>query len=43
MSKLVRTFNSLRGPKAIGPYSRATIYQGLMYISGQIGLNPTTN
>jgi len=43
MSSLVKTFSSLKGPKAIGPYSRATIYQGLMYISGQIGLNPTTN
>jgi len=43
MSKLVKTFTSIHGPKAIGPYCHATIYQGLLYISGQIGLNPKTN
>lgn len=29
-------------PKAIGPYSQAVAYGGLVYCSGQIGLNPST-
>ncbi len=27
-------------PKAIGPYSQAVVYNGLLYTSGQIGLTP---
>jgi 2-iminobutanoate/2-iminopropanoate deaminase len=41
ISKLIR-FNSKRGPKAIGPYSTATVYRGVMYVSGQIGVDPVT-
>jgi 2-iminobutanoate/2-iminopropanoate deaminase len=29
-------------PKALGPYSQAVIYNGIVYCSGQIGLNPKT-
>ncbi len=29
-------------PKAIGPYSQAVAFDGLLYCSGQIGLNPST-
>ncbi len=29
-------------PAAIGPYSQATIHNGLVYCSGQIPLNPET-
>ncbi|MBL8219267.1 MAG: RidA family protein [Bryobacterales bacterium] len=29
-------------PKAIGPYSQATKYNGLVYLSGQIPLDPAT-
>jgi 2-iminobutanoate/2-iminopropanoate deaminase len=29
-------------PKAIGPYSQATIVNGLLYSAGQIALNPET-
>jgi len=29
-------------PKALGPYSKAVIYNGIVYCSGQIGLNPQT-
>jgi len=29
-------------PKAVGPYSQAIIHHGVMYASGQIGLNPAT-
>lgn len=29
-------------PEAIGPYSQAVIHGGIVYCSGQIGLNPET-
>lgn len=29
-------------PGAIGPYNQATIYNGILYASGQIALDPTT-
>jgi len=29
-------------PKAVGAYSQALICQGMLYTSGQIGLNPST-
>ena len=29
-------------PAAIGSYSQGTIYQGLLYVSGQIPLDPKT-
>src|SRR5262245_38953642 len=29
-------------PKAIGPYSQAVVYKGLIYLSGQIPLDPQT-
>ncbi len=31
-----------KAPAAIGPYSQATVFQGVVYISGQIALDPTT-
>ena len=31
-----------RGPKAIGPYSQATRANGLVFVSGQIALDPRT-
>ena len=43
MRPLVKTFNTIKGPKALGPYSTATIYNGLMYISGQLGISPETS
>ena len=27
-------------PKAVGPYSQAVVYGGVLYASGQIGLDP---
>ncbi|MGN0771879.1 MAG: RidA family protein [Christensenellales bacterium] len=30
-------------PKAIGPYSQAVVLDGVVYTSGQIAINPTTN
>ena len=40
MKPLIKTFNTVKGPKALGPYSTATIYNGILYISGQIGIHP---
>ena len=31
-----------RGPKAIGPYSQAVRANGLIFVSGQIALDPST-
>ncbi len=42
MSGFIKTFNSTLGPKAIGPYSTAKVFNGVMYVSGQIGINPQT-
>jgi 2-iminobutanoate/2-iminopropanoate deaminase len=39
MKKIVSTE---KAPKAIGPYSQAVIYNGLVYLSGQIPLDPAT-
>lgn len=39
---LVTRFNTQKGPKAIGPYSTASIYGGVAYLSGQIGIDPKT-
>lgn len=40
MKKIVETANA---PQAIGPYSQAVIHNGLVYLSGQIPLDPATN
>lgn len=40
MSKKIVSTSS--APAAIGPYSQATIYNGIVYCSGQIPLNPET-
>lgn len=42
MNSSVKRFNTEKGPKAIGPYSTASIYGGIIYLSGQIGLDPET-
>lgn len=39
MKRIVHTDNA---PKAIGPYSQATVHNGVVYCSGQIGLVPGT-
>lgn len=43
MSGFIKTFNSTLGPKAIGPYSTAKIFNGTLYVSGQIGIDPKTS
>lgn len=42
MSGFIKTFNTSLGPKALGPYSTAKIFNGVMYVSGQIGIDPKT-
>lgn len=38
--KIIHTLNA---PAALGPYSQAVAYNGILYCSGQIGLDPVTN
>ena len=33
---------SKNAPEPIGPYSQAVLCQGMLYVSGQIALNPST-
>ena len=40
MKKIIHTSDA---PDAIGPYSQAVAYDGVVYCSGQIGLDPETN
>jgi len=35
--------NTKKAPAAIGPYSQATKFNNLVFISGQIAINPETN
>jgi len=35
--------NTEQAPKAVGPYSQATIHNNMVYTSGQIGLKPETS
>lgn len=39
MQKIIATE---KAPRAIGPYSQAVAYNGLLYLSGQIPLDPAT-
>ena len=39
MKKIVSTNNA---PAAIGPYSKANLVNGVLYISGQIPIKPST-
>ena len=39
MKKVIHTENA---PKAIGPYSQAVEVNGMLFISGQIPINPST-
>ncbi len=41
MQQIIR-FNTTKGPKALGPYSTASIFNNVMYVSGQIGIDPQT-
>ncbi len=39
MKKIINVSNA---PKPIAPYSQATLSNGTLYVSGQIGINPVT-
>lgn len=39
MKKIISTENA---PQAIGPYSQAVYYDGTLYVSGQLPINPET-
>lgn len=38
----MKTVSTEKAPAAIGPYSQAQIAGGMVYASGQIGIDPTT-
>lgn len=38
----IKTINTDRAPAAIGPYSQAVVAGGLLFVSGQIPLDPQT-
>jgi len=37
-----KIFLTVKAPKPVGPYSQAVIHNGVMYVSGQIPLDPQT-
>lgn len=40
MKQIINTPNA---PLPIGPYNQSVAYNGLLYVSGQIAINPATN
>ncbi|MBE5790936.1 MAG: reactive intermediate/imine deaminase [Clostridiales bacterium] len=38
-----KCFNTIKGPKAVGPYSTLTMTDDLVFVSGMIPLDPETN
>ena len=38
----MKAIHTSSAPSAIGPYSQATYKKGLLFISGQLGIDPTT-
>ncbi|MEO6038348.1 MAG: Rid family detoxifying hydrolase [Saprospiraceae bacterium] len=34
--------NTAQAPLPIGPYNQATVFNGMLFVSGQIALDPTT-
>lgn len=38
----IKTINTSKAPAAIGPYSQAKLYNGMLYLSGQIPVDPAT-
>ena len=39
----IKTIRTQNAPEAIGPYSQAIIAGGMLFTSGQLGINPATN
>lgn len=40
---MIRSIHTDKAPKAIGPYSQAVDFAGLVFCSGQVGKDPSTN
>ncbi len=38
----MKSISTHRAPAALGPYSQAVVKNGMVFISGQIGLDPST-
>ncbi len=38
----MKKIHTSQAPEAIGPYSQAIVYQGTLFTSGQIAINPAT-
>lgn len=39
---MIKKIETTNAPKAIGPYSQAMVYNGIVYTSGQIAIDPAT-
>jgi 2-iminobutanoate/2-iminopropanoate deaminase len=39
MKKIINTSNA---PAPVGPYNQSTLFNGILFVSGQIALNPAT-
>ncbi len=39
---MIETISTAKAPAAIGPYSQAKVYSGLLFTSGQIPVDPAT-
>ena len=39
---MLKKLHTSNAPEAIGPYSQAIIYSGILFTSGQIAINPQT-
>ena len=39
----MRIIETKKAPKALGPYSQGIYANGVLYTSGQLGINPETN
>lgn len=39
---ILQPIHTDQAPKAVGAYSQAILHQGMLYTSGQIGLNPAS-
>ena len=39
MKKII---NTSKAPAPVGPYNQSTLFNGILFVSGQIALNPTT-
>lgn len=42
VNEKISTYHTHEAPAAIGPYSQAVSVAGVLYTSGQVGLDPTT-